>query len=408
VEEAAIGDRHREREGDNLLVVSLWWWGHPTSSFSPRERETTKQRQQCATDGLSGRRDTMDEELLLTSADTLFAFLEGSDSEVGVPLTTDNRGGVVGDTAQFFTVESLGRSEADGSVATETKSRCGKRKPSNDDSFNRTTLEGALGGDVVHLVSASECVGGGASNGGNNSIDTQSDLAMPPVSNAASEEDGDRGANDGEKKRRRLERNRESARLSRERRREQVDRLEDTVKQLTSDNTSLAYTVTAYHAELRRLTALLQAKDAGTEVSGKATTVVCPSLPLPESVMNKALGGGRPERTETDKRLDQQQQQQRRTMPQRDIRVKGEPAELTELPSILPLMAVFTLVCAMMGLCHPLSVLSDDKQREHELSLNKRAEMHRQRTVWDETSLLQGCHNQNSAVVAIRATAVVV
>jgi len=354
---------------------------------------------------------TLEEELLLTSADTLFAFLEGSDSEVGIPLTTDNRGGVVGDTAQFFAVESS--LEADASVATDAnqKSRQRKRNPLNDDSFNRATHEEGLGGEFANLASASDCLGGCGSNGGNNSLDTQSDLH--PAFNV-SEEDEDRGLNDGDKKRRRLERNRESARLSRERRREQVDRLEDTVRQLTSDNTSLAYTVTAYHVELRRLTALLQAKDADGAMTAMATTAQCPSLPLPESVVTKALGGRRETQTGVTETTRanlvspaRQRQQQRTTTPQRDIRVKGEPAELTELPSILPLMAVFTLVCAMMGLCHPLSVLSDDKQREHELSLNKRAEMHRQRTVWDETSLLQGCHNQNSAVVAIRATAVV-
>lgn len=121
------------------------------------------------------------------------------------------------------------------------------------------------------------------------------------------------------KKRRRLEKNRASAQLSRERKRDQLEKLEQQVKELQQDNCSLAYTLSVYHAELQRLTAKLEEKESSEQKHVQVQQPVRVQQPT-----NPQLCG---------------------------ISAEDKPAELKSImPSILPLVAISTLL-QLVSLC---------------------------------------------------------
>jgi len=131
------------------------------------------------------------------------------------------------------------------------------------------------------------------------------------------------------KKRRRLEKNRQSAQLSRERKRNQIDRLQAQVQQLQHDNCSLAYTLSVYHAELQRMHEQL-AKVTG----GEPPRALPMAAPVPNADVSNTKGDG------NDNDDDDT------TTHKREHPGKDKPAVLTEMPSIFLVVAISTLLQA--------------------------------------------------------------
>lgn len=137
-------------------------------------------------------------------------------------------------------------------------------------------------------------------------------------SEPAEEEDDEEAV----KRRRRLEKNRQSAQLSRERKRNQVDRLQAQVAQLKHDNMSLAYTLSVYHAEMQRM----------QEQLSKLTDDRTRALPAAASTADGPTA---------DQHTDQPT-----TTHVRGHKEEDKPAVQEKMPSLLLLVAISTLLQA--------------------------------------------------------------
>ena len=166
--------------------------------------------------------------------------------------------------------------------------------------------------------------------------------ATPPAGH--SEEEAEEDPADV-KKRRRLEKNRASAQLSRERRRGQLERLQAQVAQLQQDNCSLAYTLSVYHSELQRMHVQL-AEATGRAPPAMAALPTPPSLPASVTSAETATGSTEhPTATTTVTTTTETTTEIPSPTQARGAAGADEPAALTSnMPSICLAVAISTFL----------------------------------------------------------------